>query len=198
MSNTSRPISNVILFNENGDTVGDSTTPLVVSSPSPNTYSAAIGGLVAAASATDIFTITGSASKIVYITRIALMGTQTTASSRDIYLIKRSSANTNGTSSTLTNVPLDSNNAAATAVVRAYTANPSGLGTAVGNIRTRKVFVSLASGNTSNADEMILEFGTRNTQPLVLRGTSELVAINLNGVTIAGNSFCISVEWTEV
>ncbi|NJO18725.1 MAG: hypothetical protein HC877_24295 [Thioploca sp.] len=126
------------------------------------------------------------------------MATQTTASSKDVYFVRRSSANTNGTSSVLTNVPLDSNNSAATAVVRAYTANPSGLGTLVGNIRVRKVFVSLASGNTSNADEMILEFGTRNTQPLILNGTSELVAINMNGVTTAGNSFCISVEWTEV
>ncbi|NJO18726.1 MAG: hypothetical protein HC877_24300 [Thioploca sp.] len=65
MSSTSRPISNVILYNESGVTVGDSITPLVISSPSPSTYSAAVGGLVTAASATDIFTITGSASKIV-------------------------------------------------------------------------------------------------------------------------------------
>jgi hypothetical protein len=31
----------------------------------------------------------------------------------------------------------------------------------------------------------------------VLRNINELLAVNLNGVTITGNSFIIGCEWTE-
>ncbi len=158
------------------------------------TFSTSITGLVPAASPTDIFTVLGSASKIVRITRIAITGTQTTATQRDVLLIKRSSADTGGTSSVLTAGSHDSTNAASTAVVRAYTANPSALGTSAGTIRTRKVFIGTT---TSNSDEFIVEFGTRPSQAVVLRGVTESLAVNLNAATSTGNNFDISIEWTE-
>lgn len=158
------------------------------------TYSASFNGLVAASSPTDIWTISGSSSRTIRISRITVTATQSTSAQRDILLIKRSSANTGGTSTTATIASHDSNNIAPTAVIRGYTANPSGLGTSAGVLRTRKVFIG---AGTSNSDEFLIEFGTRNDQALVLRGTAEFACINLNGVTSASNSFNISVTWTE-
>jgi hypothetical protein len=143
--------------------------------------------------ATDIFTITGSATKTVRINRIRIKATQTTAGVGNIYLLRRSTANTAGTSTTLTNTTHDSTNVAATATVRSYTANPT-LGTLVGNLRIEKLFISTTS---TTPTEALFEFGNRPGQCIVLRGITEVLAVNLNGVTFTGNSFAISIEWTE-
>src|SRR5574338_836871 len=195
MSNTSRPINNVILYDEAGTEVGDNANPLVTSivDTVKNTYSAS-AIFAAAASPTDVFTITGSASTTVRITRISFTGTQTTGAMRDVLIIKRSAANTGGTSATPNRDPHDSTFPAATATVRNYTANPSGLGAAVGTIRSQNV---LLSASTAVTGEFIMDWGPRNSQAPVLRGTSEVLAINLNGVTSTGNSLSISIEWTE-
>lgn len=195
MANTDRPINNSILYNETGVTVGDFTTPMVVSFVDTNkaTYSTS-AIFAAAASATDVFTITGSVSKTIRVTRIAITGTQTTGAVRDVLIIKRSTANTGGTSATPTIAPHDSNSSAATAVVRNYTANPSGLGTSVGTIRSAKVLIGAA---TALPGEFISEWGPRSSQAPVLRGTTQVLSVNLNGVTSAGNSLSINIEWTE-
>lgn len=171
--------------------------PLPIRKPAaPVTYSAAATNFAPAASATDVFTITGSATKTVRIKRITFTMVQTTAAARDVQLIKRSTANSGGTSVARTAVPNDSSSPAGTATVLSYTANPT-LGTTVGAIRARKVFVSTITGNNSNCDEFAIDFGDDQRQAPVLRGTGEVLAINLNGVTSAGNLACANVEWTE-
>jgi hypothetical protein len=174
-------------------------TQRTVSIPSDGTrssYSAAILGLVVANTPTDVFTIQGSATKTVRITRIGISGTQNTSAIRDIVFIKRSSADSGGTSTTATLVPHDSNNAAATAVVRSYTVNPSSLGTAVGNIRTIK-FDLEATNLVGSSDHMEIKFGDNPSQAIVLRGSSEFLCLNLNSVTSSTNSFNFYVEFTE-
>ena len=167
---------------------------LVKDYPFPATYAAAVTGLVTAASATDVFTITGSATKLIKITRINIDGTTTAAATISIQLIKRSTANSAGTSTTPAAVPYDSSSSAATAVVRAYTANPT-LGTTVGTLRSDRVFVPLA---TASGDEMVYEFGpAKATQSITLRGTNEVLAVNFSATTVAGPLFNIAVEWTE-
>lgn len=175
-------------------TFGGISQPTYMTDSIKSSYSAAVTGLVGPTLTTDLFTISGSASKIIRVTRLALTASQTTAAQRDVLLIKRSAANTGGTSSTATGVAMDSTNSAATAVVRAYTANPTALGAAVGTIRSRKVFIA---GTAANSDEMIQDFGIRGTQAVVLRSAAESLCVNLNGVTSNGNSFDLSVEWTE-
>jgi hypothetical protein len=164
-----------------------------ISSPNLSTYRAATFTLNTAATPTDILTIQGSGSKTVTITRISISGTQTQAGNALLRLIKRSAADTGGTTATLTNVPLDSNNASATAVVKAYTANPSALGTAVGDVEDVQVFVP---DGTTDPAATVLNFGT-SAQAVVLRGTGQFLCLNLNGVTMTGNGLNISVEWTE-
>src|SRR6266853_6038623 len=57
------------------------------------TYSSAIVGLLSGALATDILTITGSATKTIKITKIGVSGTQTTLGDVNLLFIKRSTAN---------------------------------------------------------------------------------------------------------
>ncbi len=169
------------------------------------TYSAAKVGLVPANSATDIFTITGAANKIIRITRIAITATTTSATpaALDVLLLKRSTANSAGTSTgSPTPVPHDSANAAVSATVLAYTANPT-TGTLVGTaLRNQKLFQTLATYTATDfpaKDQITWEFGNRpGAQAIALRGTGQVLAINLNGVTATATaSFDIDIEWTE-
>lgn len=159
------------------------------------TYSASATNIAAAATATDIFTITGSATKTVRVTRIVISGVQTTAGIGSILLIKRSTANSAGTSAAMTAIPHDSNNAAATATALSYTVNPT-TGTAVGTLRSEKYLVA-APASTSDQTSLVWDFGNRPGQAIVLRGIAQVLAVNLNGVTFTGGSFSCYIEFTE-
>lgn len=174
---------------------------LPVTQSTAQSYSASFQGAVTAVAATDIFNIGGSATKTIYITKIGLYATATASAIASTSLIKRSTANTAGTSTTLTNVPHDSNNAAATASVRAYTANPT-LGTTVGQILNQKLEVVVATGAgtslTPNSTNEYTFSNSQNQQPIVLRGTAEQLSINLNAASLTGNSFSFHISWYEV
>jgi hypothetical protein len=158
------------------------------------TYSAA-ASIVLAASATDVFTIYGSASTSVRIRRIEISGVATAAGGMQVSLVKRSAVNTSGTSSAVTAVPHDAADAAATATCLAYTANPTS-GTTVGTIRT----FNLPMPAIAAAVNPIVETfgGDRADKSLVLTGVAQGLAINFNGGTVpTGGTVLISVEWTE-
>lgn len=157
-------------------------------------YAASIIGLVPALLPTDIFEIAGSASKIIRVSRIRLTGTRTASTTNDIIVVKRSTANTGGTSTSPTVIPVNSTSAAGTAVVKAYTANPT-LGTLVGNIRADKQFLNIAGTGPSEVREYT--FGIDGTEHLTLNGVNEMVAVNLNGVTMGGGNLDIWVTWEE-
>jgi hypothetical protein len=159
------------------------------------TYSAAAVGIVAVATPTDVFTITGSATKTVRILRIGISGTQTTAGIVNCILLKRSTANSAGTSTTMTNVQHDSMDVAGTAIVRAYTANPT-IGTLVGNIRAIKLPV-LGAASVAGSDYQEFYFGDLPEKAPILRGIGEVISVNFNSVTITGNNFDFYIEWTE-
>ena len=160
------------------------------------TYSAVASAFVCSAAATDVFTITGSATKTIKIIRIGISGTTTAGSGLSIsfIVVKRSTANTLGVSITDTNVPFDSNNAAATAIVKHYTVNPV-LGTAVGGVVGRRLTI-----NTVGAlnDPFIFEFSNGGEQPITLRGITESLCINFSGATITGPLITATVEWIEI
>lgn len=173
----------------------NSLVQAVLSVPSDGiktTYSASIQNIIPVSTPTDLFTITGSATKTIRVLRIAFSAVKTAASTMDVLLIKRSTANSGGTSSSIFGVPHDSNNNAATATVLAYSVNPT-LGTAVGTVRGRKILVN-ASGTAG--DYLVFEFG-KIGQAIVLRGINDVLAINLNGVTMTGGLCNVSIEWTE-
>ena len=162
----------------------------------PATFSASINGLALAALATDVFTLTGSATKTIKITKVTVNAIQTTAAQVAVVLLKRSTANTVGTSTAQTAVPYDSTSVAPTATVLAYTANPT-VGALVGNLFTQRVFVPSAA-TASDAQGLAIAYGDVGQQYPILRGIAQVFAVNLAGVTVTGGSANISIEWTEV
>ena len=146
--------------------------------------------------ATDIFTITGSATKIVRVLRIGFSGTQTTSGNANVLLIKRSSANSGGTAVAATAVSHDSTDQPATATVLNYTANATSLGTAIGTVRAMRAFIP-APATATNTSYYEFDFGNLPEKCVVLRGTSQVLALNLNAVTLSGNLFTCFIEWTE-
>jgi hypothetical protein len=146
------------------------------------TYSAATFGASAAA-ATDVATLYGSASKIIRVHQIVVTSNQTVT----VSVVRRSTPDAGGTSTSMTAVSHDSNSAAATAVATVYSANPGALGTAAGTIDQ----VQYTAGQM-----LTLSYGATD-QSLVLRGTSQGIAVNFNGGG-AGGGTCVKFRWTEI
>ena len=163
------------------------------------TYSVGIPAFSPPATPTDLFTITGSASKTIRVTAITVGTVQTTAGINRIYLLKRSAANTGGTSAAPTIVPHDSSNAAATATVLSYTVTGTP-GALVGNLSIKNVNSSiLATGiNVSDTDMYPRTCEFELAQPITLRGVAQVLCVNFNGAALpAGLSVVGSITWTE-
>jgi hypothetical protein len=92
------------------------------------TYSSSITGLSPASLATDIFTIIGSATKTITITNIEVSATQTTAGTINTQLIKRSTADTGGGSSSITEVQHTSSFSQTSSVTSTVTVTSTGAG----------------------------------------------------------------------
>lgn len=148
-----------------------------------------------AASATDIFNFKGSSTKTIYIRKIVWKQAAIAAGgTHNVYLIKRSTANSGGTSVSLTAVPLDSGFASATASGVHYTANPT-VGTSLGVLA--HVWV-VWDPTPMNQVYTTLFDSTKGGSPIVLRGTSESISVNYNGVTDPiSTSACVDIEWSE-
>lgn len=155
-------------------------------------YSAATLGLAPAASATDVFTITGSATKTLRVKRLRVSGIATAAGAYTFQIVKRSGADLTGTSSAVTAVPNDSVNPAASATVLAYTVNPGTLGTLVGAVAAIKGTVTTAGAGL----QTVCEFDF-SAAPIVLRGITQVLALNLNAVTMAGGLLDVEIIWAE-
>jgi len=157
-------------------------------------YCASTPVFTTAASATDIFNFKGSSTKTVYIRKIIWkQASIVTGGSFNVYLLKRSTANSGGTSSAITAIPLDSNFSSATASGVYYTANPT-TGASLGGIA--HVFLYVNSAAPSYA--YTLFDSTKGGAPIVLRGTSESVSVNYNGVTDPmGTGAVVDIEWSE-
>ena len=160
------------------------------------TYSAACS-FTPAAAATDIFVIGGSATKTIRVHQMVLvLNSAGLSNSVAVSLIKRSAANTGGTQNGMTNLAHDSNNAAASANVFFYTANPTGLGTSLG------AFEQYYLGAPANSGTPALPYNYGpfyGDQSIVLRGTTQFAVINLEGATlVSGETVRAKVKWSEV
>lgn len=180
-------------------TTGQKTRALSIPTveASQATYMASFAGLVTATAGTDVFTIVGSASKTIKVLGLYVSGTQTITAVVAFHLIKRSTANTGGTSTTPTAVPLDSTDATASAVVRAYTANPSALGTSVGLVLPFSKLISTANFTNSDIHPLFIDFTAKGMKEVTLRGAAQTLSLSLNGVNLIGNSLNLSFIWTE-
>lgn len=178
-----------------GQKVGFDKAALVNTEGNRVTYRAAIVGLVPAASPTDVFYIEGSASKTIRVTKVTLTGRATAVAGMDVRLIKHSTANSGGTCATVAAVPLINTDAAATANVKSCTANPTP-GTAIGDVFDEQYFLGNLTTGVSGPP-LETNFGREGGKPVTLSGTAQGLAVNLNGVTQAGNVVQITLEWSE-
>lgn len=176
------------------------TTGRLIALQTKATYGVSTTPFTPPATPTDMATLTGSGSKTIYVYGVSIATTQTTAGVNRIYLIKRSAANTGGTSAAPTIVPYDSTSAGATATALSYTVNPGALGAAVGNISVMNVYSPiLATGTSSlNQDMHARTVPFTLDTPIILRGTSQVLAVNFNGAALpAGLSVIVNFVWTE-
>lgn len=151
---------------------------------SGRTYMFSTGYIVPASSPTDVLTVTpGSANLEIlecWISMYADNGGGTTVNYA-VYGIKRSTADSGGTSATVTGVSASSDDAAYGCTVRTYSANPSSLGTTVGQVAAWNGPVNY---NACPAT-FTLYRAPLTGKPLTLKGgTTENFVINLGTITI--------------
>lgn len=172
---------------------GATGVPSVNTEGTKTTYSTSTLAFTPAATATDFFTLVGSSTKTVRVTRVTVSGIATSAATNDVQLVKRTTANSGGTATQPTICQHDSNDAAPTAVANLYSANPT-LGSGAGAPRGQKLNLGAAGA----AGVVVWDFTTRNSKGMVLRGTTQLLALNWSGNAVpSGTSLSLDIEWTE-
>ena len=148
----------------------------------------------AATSATDIWDLFGNATTSVVLLKIRVSGIQTTGALVDIGIIRRSTANSAGTRVAQAAVLLDTTDSAAVSIPGYYTANPT-TGTALGYIARQ--YGSVPASTAPGAGHMVeFDFASK-TKGVLLSGTAQGVAVNLNGATVTGGTFIVEAEWIE-
>ena len=146
------------------------------------------------ATATDVLVLKGSASKVIRLTKVTVMGSATASAIYDAYLVKRTAANTGGTSTNPSATTADSSDPAQSGTVVLYSANPSALGTGT-TMEAAKIYLGTAAITSPQVNFI---WGNRNYKAPMLRGTSESLAINFNGAAVpTGASMYLTLEWTE-
>jgi hypothetical protein len=161
------------------------------------TYKYTSLGNTPAATPTDIFTISGSASKTIRITKIVVGGAASTAGDLNPIIVHRSTANTGGSPTNPTPVPRDAiADSTATATLALYTANPATTGTVAGNWDSCRLFLQVTT--TGAPDVCSFTYGVNDDQLPVLHGAGDYLAINFAGATLPSGAIVdIDVEWTE-
>jgi hypothetical protein len=159
------------------------------------TYAYTATDVTPVATATDVVVIAGSATKTIRIKSVCIGGTATAASVYDVYLYKRTVADTGGTATNPVPVQFDSNSSAAASTVSLYTANPT-VGTGVLISGSKMVLVNGATPAAQNLQNC-WDFGRGGSKP-ILRGVAQSLAISHNGAAVpSGASIYYTVTWTE-
>ena len=185
---------------------GVNTVPqvgLITSTLNQNTFSAISVGLVPAASATDIFCLNGSTSKVVSLTRLLVTGTAGTAITTPVILKLNHSLDTGGTAATTLALPVAAANNGldtATATLTAYTANPTVndstpsylLAPAISFGATTTVNQPVEFHSGHNVDWFDKHWDIQKASTVV-----QQLCLNLNAVSISSGVLAISAEWTE-
>lgn len=169
------------------------------------TYSAVARGLAPAASATDIFCISGSTSRAISIKLIRISGTAQTLQSVPFTVLRRATLDTGGTAATGTALPVASSHftasqPAASAVLTAYTANPTINDTSPLYFRSQWNTLPVTSTSLSIGvinwafGELVGEFSRALDIP---KSSTQQYCINLNAVTVSSGVLDIDISWTE-
>jgi hypothetical protein len=170
------------------------------------TYSAAFFGLVPAASATDLVCIAGSATKTVKVMQVKLSGTAGTLITTPLQLLRRASADTGGTAGSTTANPAntislrDTIQAAATATLIAYTANPTIVDTAPTYVDSQSITLPVSGTTAASVVPTTFEYGMfieDIVAPPTLRGIAQQICVNAGAVSISSGVINGVITWTE-
>jgi hypothetical protein len=126
------------------------------------------------------------------VTKILVTCNQTTAGQINVELLKRSAADTAGTSGAMTAVPMDSSYAAAVSAPLSYTGTGPTVGTPVGDLDNLQIGC-MAPGTATPNDIFIFQ----PDKPIVLRGTAQQIAVNVGNAALTGGNITVTIEWDE-
>jgi hypothetical protein len=172
------------------------------------TYGASTGFFTPVATPTDFCGMVNTAAVgsgiYLKVVRISISVTQTTAGLNQFFLIGRSTANTGGTPTNLSLVPLDQNNPAGVPgwAVK-YAANPSPLGTVTGSATAtgiiKAAYVESPTATVlASPIETLLWNDDYEGQPIVLNPGNQGVYLNFNGAAVpAGMVLCVNFLFTR-
>ena len=156
-------------------------------------------GFTPPATPTDMFAIAGAPGAIIYVTRVCISSIQTTAGINAFFLIKRSRADQAGTFTNPTPVHAGANNLVqANATIYQYSANPTSLGTSLGNIWSGLVQSPASATAICGVGGVQIDFLIGYGCPVVLRGPNEWLAVNFAGAALpAGMAVSCFIQWHE-
>lgn len=159
------------------------------------TYSAVTSVFAPGTAPTDISCLAGSATKVVRIKRVALIGNAAASLNMNAYLFFRSALDTVGTGGTIITQSVDSQNPTATASPSTWTSNPT-INAAGGMVAATEWFIpTTASSAVAPTNVLYGDQGGVAVQPYVLRGVTQAYCVNLNGVTTPTTGL-VAVQWT--
>jgi hypothetical protein len=160
-----------------------------------STFAAGFAGLaVPATGAGDAVCLTGSATKTIFVTRVAFSGIKATVDNKVAVLVKRTVADTGGTSTSAAIAAMDSTNATATSALKGYTAVPTpGAGA---NLRSIAVTYPVATATSQVAWDFSPAINL--SQPVILRGVAQSLCINFPAAFATdGPALDADFTWTE-
>ena len=162
-------------------------------------------GIVPAAAPTDIFCITGSATRTIRVKQVRVSGVAGTAINITANLNKHTVADTGGTAaSTIATglpsfTPADSTFPTTTATAAAYTANPT-IDASYTTVSAQTMFLP-ATGTAANGFPALWQWddGGPNISPPVLRGVAQQLCVSYNAVTTPSSGVVtVSMLYTEL
>ena len=176
------------------------------------TYKAVLFDVVPYATASDILNISIPTTSTIalVISRVYVSYAATAASTADVYIVRRSTANTGGTPTTLTTTQSaflsgfanitqhDTNDQASQATVVGYTVAPSPLGTP-NVIDAGHITIPAVATPTVSVTYFELNYNNRGAKPPVIRpGQSISLSFGGTNAVPAGASVYATIEWVEV
>jgi hypothetical protein len=174
------------------------------------TYSSAFFGLVPPTATGDFLCISGSASKVVRLGRISVGGTSNAITNGAVTVLRRASLDTGGVAASTTANPGittqiaardtgQAPNTSATAVLVSYTTVPTIVDTAPVYLDSGTINM----GTTSTADgsgNLVFDWSKdneNNIQPPTLRGATQQICLNFDGVSPGTALLNGVIMWTE-
>lgn len=147
----------------------------------------------------DAFALTGGSTVNAYVLKAGISSLQSTAGVNAWFLAKRSAANSGGTHTAPTIVPVQSSLPASGCTVLQYTANPTA-GTLVGNLWSGLVnSPGAATAGIGGYEGVEIDFLTLYGQPIALLNANEVLAWNFNGASVpSGIAVYCWMLWCEI